>query len=134
MEKTKLGLPVCLAIAAVYLLVYFGGYTPALLVLGFVLLKEENQTLKISAITAVAVALAYSLINMLIGFIPNLLELVTSFIRVFDAYYYLDMPSAFINFLYNVLSVGRTVVFVALAVMAAMDKPILPGFIKKYLD
>ena len=134
MEKTRLGLPVGITIAAVYLLVHFGGYTPALLLLGFVLLYEENKALKISAVTAVALALACSLINALIGLIPNLMELLSSFIRIFDEYYYQDMSSQVTNFLYNLLSLGKTVVFVLLAIFAALGKPVQLGFIKKYFE
>ena len=134
MEKTKLGLPVGITIAAMYLTVLFGGYIPALLLLCYAFLYENNKLLKISAVTALGLALACSLVNTLIGLIPNTLEMLTSFIRIFDAYYYMEMSGKITNFLYDALNLAKTVLFILLTVFATMDKPVQLGFIKKYFD
>ena len=134
MDKTKLGLPVGVCVAATYLIVFFGGWIPALLLLGFILLYEENTTLKISVVTAVALALACALANALIGLIPEFVELIRSLIHCFDPRFYLEMPTRVTNFLYSAVSLAKTVVFVLLAWFAAMDKPKQPAFIKKYFD
>mgnify|MGYP006974627764 CR=1 FL=1 len=43
MEKTKLGISVSLMAAAVYLLGLLSGYTVTILLVGYILLKEEDM-------------------------------------------------------------------------------------------
>lgn len=52
--KTKLGISVGLLGTMVYFAALFGGYTPVILLAGYVLLFEENEWLKKAAIKAVA--------------------------------------------------------------------------------
>ena len=46
MEKSKLGIPVTLLAAAAALLGLYGGYVAVIVLVGYVLLVEENEWLK----------------------------------------------------------------------------------------
>ena len=54
MEKTKLGLSVAIMSALVFLVAAFGGYTPLLLVAGYILIAEENARVEEARRTAAA--------------------------------------------------------------------------------
>ena len=46
MQKTKLGITIAMFAAAIYVVALVGGYVPAILLGGYVLLREENEWLK----------------------------------------------------------------------------------------
>ena len=135
MEKTKLGLSVSLVGAIIFLAALFGGYTPLLLVAGYVLIVEESTQLKKTAVTACLLAIAFSLLSFLIGLIPELLSVLISLLQIFGVY---DLHFSFINnvtnFLYTALSVIKEVTFVFLAGLAALGKPFIPAFVSKIID
>ena len=60
MEKTKLGISVSLMAAAVYLLGLLSGYTVTILLVGYILLKEEDMWLKKQSVGALALMRGYS--------------------------------------------------------------------------
>ena len=135
MEKTKLGLSISLVSAIVFLVALFGGYTPLLLITGYVLIVEESAQLKKTTVTTLMLAIAFSLLSFLIGLIPELLSVLVSLLQIFGIY---DLHFTFINnvtnFLYAVLSVVKEVAFVFLAGMAFLGKPFIPPFISKLFD
>lgn len=134
MEKTKLGLSVKICNVLVFLLFLFGGYTVGLLAVGYVLLCEKDQSLRVSAVTALLVSLAYSLIHMLIGLLPDVENTFVSMLNIFRVYPNVLILSRIANFLYSILSLLRTAVFVVLAIMAVLDKPVQLAPVKKLLD
>lgn len=134
MEKTKLGLSVKICNALVFLLFLFGGYTVGLLALGYVLLFEKDQSLRVSAVTALLAAVAYSLIQMLISLLPNVVEIFVSMLNIFQVYVNANFLHNIYNFLSNILSLLKTVVFVILAFLAILDKPVQLTSVKKLLD
>ena len=91
MEKTKLGVSAGFLCAAAYLLFLFGGYTPALLLVGYILICENDETLRISALTATILALAFSLLNLLIGLLPDILNIFESMLDIFNVYLNLNL-------------------------------------------
>ena len=54
MQKTKIGMTVGLLGAAIYFIGLFSGYLTVVLLIGYVLLFEENEWLRKSAVKAVA--------------------------------------------------------------------------------
>lgn len=131
MEKTKIGVSVAIASAAVYLLVLFGGYTAALLLLGYIFLCEQSKDLKVSVLTAVAVALAYSVGNTLLNLPTNLVAILDNFLSLFKIYVSMNDIYNFFNLLTNIWSLIKTVALVLLSVFAFIGKPVQLGFIKK---
>lgn len=134
MEKTKLGLSVAVMGAIVYLTALFGGYTPLLLVAGYILIVEESTQLKKTAITAFLLMLVFSAVNFVIGLLPDILDMFYSFLQIFKVYVHLNVIDSIANFLYSAVSLLREIVLIGLAVLALMKKPVNIPFINKLFD
>lgn len=134
MEKTKLGLSVKICNVLVFLLFLFGGYTVGLLAFGYVMLCEKDQSLRVSAVTALLAAVAYSLLHMLIGLLPDVENVFVSMLNIFQVHANVLLLNRIATFLYGVLSLLKTVVFVILAFLAILDKPVQLASVKKLLD
>ena len=135
MEKTKLGIPVTLMAAVVCLLSYYGGYIIAGILVGYILLKEENEWLKKLAAKAIVVLLSFSVASTLINLIPTALNVIYSFIRIFNVDFYLYFIDQVFNFLSTVLSVLKMVVFLLMGYNALSCKdlkiPVLDDLLEK---
>ena len=135
MEKTKLGLSVTIMGALVYLVALFGGYTPLLLIAGYILIAEESIRLKKSAVTAILLAIAFSVLSFVIGLIPETLSILISFLEIFGVHdLYIPFINNVTNFLYATLSVLKEVAFVFMAGMALLGKLFAPPFVAKFFD
>lgn len=134
MEKTKLGLSVRVAGALTYLLFLFGGYTPGLLAAGYILLCEDDAGLKKNAVTAVLTAIALSTLNMLVGLVPDVIDVFRTLASIFGGYINSGVIGGIASFLYAVLSLAKTVVFVGLAAMSLLGKPVKVAAVDKLLD
>lgn len=134
MEKSKLGLSVAVMGAIVYLTALFGGYTPLLLVAGYILIVEESTQLKKTAITAFLLMLVFSAVNFVIGLLPDILDMFYSFLQIFKVYVHLNVIDSIANFLYSAVSLLREIVLIGLAVLALMKKPVNIPFINKLFD
>ena len=116
MEKTKLGITIGLAAAGIYALTLVGGYIPAVLLLGYVLIREENAWLRWSAVRALALALFFSLINVFIDFVPDIANFVVTLINVFKTDP-ISLPSRFnrcMNVVDYIISFWRTITYLIL--------------------
>lgn len=138
MEKTKLGISVALMAAVVTLLGFYGGYIIGVIAIAYVLLQEENEDLKKHALRVLALMLGFSLCSTLINLIPNVLNLFYSFMELFNVHIYSSVISSCFNFLGNVLSLLKTVVFLLLTYGALAKKeiklPLVDKLINKVLD
>lgn len=133
MEKTKLGLSVGVVGAAAFLLYQFGGYTPALLLVGYVLLCESDTGLKKSVLSATVIALGYSLVNYVIYLFPNVTGLLTSFLNIFGVHPELYIIDRIFNFLGTVVAFLKGLLMVFLAGMSLLNKPVELPFLKKLI-
>lgn len=133
MEKTKIGLSAGIVGAIVFLLFLFGGYTVGLLAFGYVMLCEKDESLRLSAVTAVLVALAASVITLVISLIPNLMGILNSLLSAFDADIDLSVLYNLESFLNGLVSLARAVALVGLAGMSALGKPLQLAAAKKLL-
>lgn len=134
MEKTKLGLSVGIVGAATYLLYQFGGYTPALLLVGYILLCETDAGLKRTALTATVIALGYSLLNYVVYLLPNMTGLLTSFLNIFGVYPELYIIDRIFNFLGSVAGFLKGLLMVFLAGASLLSKPVELPFLKKLIS
>ena len=75
MEKTKLGMSVGLMGATVFLIALVGGYTPLLLIGGYIFFKEDNLWLKKNVVKAFVISLVCSIAYYALGLIPDVLGL-----------------------------------------------------------
>jgi len=91
MQKTKLGISVGLLGAAVYLSGMLS--IVALVILaGYILLMEENEWLRKAAIKAVAIVLAFTVLNGCLGLINDVLGIINSIIGWFGSMFTLRIP------------------------------------------
>jgi hypothetical protein len=136
MEKSKLGISLCLMGALVFLSGYLG-ITALVLVGGYVLLKEEDQKLKKSVAYAVVMYLAFLAASMVISLIGNVFDILN-----FKSWMYsVDVISAIYSFIRAVLStlssildVAEKVAFGLFAACALIGKDIKIAFLDKFVE
>ena len=124
MERTKLGLTIPVAGALAFLLFLFGGYVAGILFAGYILLREEDQQLRRNAVLSIFAAVTCSLFGAVIGFLPDVLNVFESFRGLLSIDVHISFVDSFANFLYYILNVAKTVLFIGLAVLAWKNKPI----------
>jgi hypothetical protein len=97
MQKTRLGISVGMLGAAIYLTGLFSGYLAALLLTGYVLLFEENEWLKKSAVKAVALMMLFSFITVLINLIPNAMSCIDHIASMFGGSFHVGFISGLVS-------------------------------------
>ena len=136
MEKTKLGISVGLLGA----LVFFAGYsglTVIALVGGYVLLKEENSTLKKYVVYAAALLIAFLAASMCISAIETVFDFLnfnswmTSVDGLSTVY---RVIMALFETLTDILYIAEILVFGFLALMALVGKEIKIAFLDKLVE
>ena len=137
MEKTKLGISVGIAAAAIYFVAYFGGYVPAMLMAGYVLIAEENQWLKRSAVKAVATLACFSALFAVIGLLPDALSWIGSLVDLFNGSFSYSVVSKILSVITEALDIAKTVIFLMLGVkaltQATIKVPFVDNFLNKYM-
>lgn len=118
MEKTKLGVSVGLLGAALYFAALFGGYTTVALVAGYVLLREENGWLKKTAVKAVVLLAAFSVLTYAIGLIPDLIDWIISFISLLNLNISLIVINRIVSLLTSAIYIVKTAAFLILGLKA----------------
>ena len=84
--KSKLGIDIGFFACICFLVAQFGGLTPLALLVGYVLIREENEFLRMSALKALMIVLCVSVLNWLIGVLPDIVfELLDRLSRLFGA-------------------------------------------------
>lgn len=134
MEKTKLGVSVGMLGAAVFFSALFGGYIPALIVAGYILLCEENAWLKKAAVKSVALLMAFSVAIYLIDLIPDVLGWLTSFLSVIGLNISLSFIYSIVNLLTSALSIVKTVAFLLLGLKALKQETIAISSLDDLVD
>ena len=141
MQKTKLGVSVGVLCAILFFAACFGGWLPALLIAGYILLNEENPWLKKTTIKAF-------LLMILFIIVPAVLNLIPGFFNILDSIWYifekpLDVKFFFtieriINALNTIIYYAERVLFLVLGVLALKQSTIkLPGIdnlLNKFID
>lgn len=136
MEKTKLGISVGLLGA----LVFVSGYTSLTvlaLVGGYVLLKEENSTLKKYVVYAAALLIAFLAASMCISAIETVFDFLnfnswmTSVDGLSTVY---RVIMALFETLTDILYIAEILVFGFLALMALAGKEIKIAFLDKFVE
>lgn len=135
--KTKLGISVGLAGAALYFSGLYSGYILTGLLVGYVLLFEDNGWLRKAAVKAFAIMVCFSLLSTVIYLLPNIVSLIDSVMRVFGSY--LDFPlfSNLAAVISNVVDLIKKLLFIVLGVKALnqgnIAVPVVDKLIEKYM-
>lgn len=137
MEKTKLGISVELLGVIVFAAALFGGYFPLLLAAGYILLREENEWLRKSAVQAVTTSIVFSFLIYTVGLIPDALDWFRSLINIFGTSFYFSVVNGIINAVTSALSIIREVLFLLMILKAfkqeSIQVPVVDKIIEKYM-
>lgn len=134
MEKTKLGVSVGLVGAAAFFCALFGGYTPALLVAGYVLLFEENTWLKKTCVKAIALMMAISVLVTGIGLIPDLFRWISDLLGLIHLNISFSMIYSIVNLLTDAIYIVKVLFFLMLGLKALKQENFTISFIDNLVD
>ena len=118
MQKTKLGLSIGMLSTLIYLVALFGEYTPLLLLVGYVLLFEQNDWLKRVCFKAVAILVAFSIATALVDLVPDVIGIIADLVSIFDERFSYSAVSSIVSALKSALSVVKTILLLMLALKA----------------
>ena len=134
MEKSKLGISVALFSALTFLSGYFG-ITVLVLVAGYILLREDNASLKKNAVGTVVLYLAFAALSLCVGLLDNVFDLFNFGGWMYGSFAY-TATNGFISTLATLVDIAEKVVFGLLALFALLGKdvkiPVIGKFIEKH--
>lgn len=137
MQKTKLGITVGMLGATVYLAGLFGGYLVAIVLAGYILLYEENEWLKKSAVKAITLMICFSFFSISINVISNGITCIHNIVAIFDGSFSIDLLSKFIVALNSIIDLFEKILFLDLGLKAlnqgTISVPIVDKLISKYM-
>ncbi len=134
MQKTKLGITIGMLSAVVYFTALVGGYTPLFLVVGYILLFEQNDWLSRVCYKAVALTIAFSGAIMIINLVPQAFGCLSNFLGIFNGYLPYGVISSIASFITSVISLVETVLFLLLAVKAIKLQDVKVKKIDEFVD
>lgn len=132
MEKTKLGISVCLLGMLVFLTGY-AGITAVLLVAGYILLREENATVRKYAVYTIVFYLAFLLISICIGLLDNLIGIINFRSWMYGSTFY-SVFISIISTLNGIVEIARKLVFGLFALCALFGRTIKIGALDKFIE
>lgn len=137
MQKTKLGISVGLLGAAIYFMGLFSGYLVAVLLAGYVLLCENNEWLKKSAVKAVSVMAFFSFLITVVNLIPNAISVIDYIVSMFGGVFYIAFLSNLVSAVVAGLNIIEKLVLLGLGVKAlnqgTIAVPVVDNLINKYM-
>lgn len=137
MQKTKLGISVGLLGAAIYFTGLFSGYLVAVILAGYVLLCEDNEWLRKSAVKAVALMVFFSLLTILVNLIPDIIGCLDNLFGMFGGKFSINVLTCIVNMVVSALDIIKKILFVGLGIKA-LDQgtiafPVVDRLINKYM-
>ena len=137
MQKTKIGVSVGLLGAAIYFMGLFSGYLTVVLLIGYVLLFEENEWLRKSAVKAVALMVVFSLAAAVMNLIPNVIGVLDNLASIFGGSFHIAFLSSLVYAVTEALDILEKLLFMGLGVRAltqgTIAVPAVDGLINKYM-
>lgn len=136
-SKTRFGIGVGFVGAGIFFMGLFGGYVAALLLVGYVLLFEGDPWLRRSAVKAVTLMVVFSLTRLIIGFIPDLVNMLYDIVAIFKGAIDLGAISHFSSLILDIIDMAQNILFLILGFKALGQKtvviPPIEGLISKYM-
>ncbi len=134
MQKTKLGLTIGMLSAVVYFTALFGGLIPLFLLVGYILLFEQNDWLRMVSFKAVALTIAFSVISAVIGLIPSALGCISNFLSIFEVYFNYSPVSSLISVINGIINIVKIIIFLMLAFKAMKLQDIKISLVDKFIE
>lgn len=138
MQKTKLGVSAGVLGSAVFFLGLFNGSLIAVILAGYILIREENVWLRKSAVKAVALLILFALLSAVLGLIPDVISFINSILSIFGGSFYISVVSNIIYMLRNGLELIRTLLFLLLGLKAlnqgTVKVPVIDSLVDKCME
>lgn len=142
MKSAKLGISVGLIGAVIYfsgiLSGSLSGYLLTILLVGYVLLCEENLWLKKSALKAISIMITCSVLIAVLNIVPSIFGIVSNVISIFGASVQFTIITGIFGIITGVISLAEKVLLIVLGVKAfnqgTVKIPFIDDFVNKYID
>lgn len=132
--KTKLGVPVPFLGMAVFFIALVGGWVPTVLLTGYILLFETDNWLKASAAKAIVIVVFFALLNVFIGFIPNIITLIDNVAVLFNQRVTVEILTEIVALINTILGITQRVILIVLGILALRKKTIAIKAIDRIFD
>lgn len=134
MQKTRLGITAGLFGAAIYFTGLFSGYIVLILMVGYVLLFEENGWLRRSAVKAVVLMMMISLLTMFINLVPNIISFMNEFVGIFGGHFSVSFLSKLASAIVSFIGITEKILFMILGIKALSQETVVISFVDKFID
>lgn len=134
MQKSKLGISVNLLGAIACFAALFSGYMVTALIMGYVLLMEQNEWLKKTVVKAMLVLIVFSAANAIIGLIPDAISLISSILGIFGGYFSLSFLTSLVSACREALSIVQKLLLLLMGYKALNMGVVKIGFIDRVVD
>ena len=138
MQKTRLGIGVGLFGAALYLMAFLNGSVVAILLAGYVLLFEQNEWLRKTAVKAVSLMVVFGLLISVVGFMTDFTGLAVDFVGMFGLNLSIPFVNSFVALIDDLIRLFEKVLFILLGLTAlgqsSLPIPVVDDLIRKYMN
>lgn len=135
--KSKLGVSVGLIGAMAYFSGLFSGYIPLLVIIGYVLIYEDNEWLRYSVIKALLICVVFSLSTYAVSFLQSIIGTMDSAFQIFGKSFDLMIVSSMLNFIQNLISTIKIIVLLSVGWKALHQRnwnlKVIDQFVRKHL-
>lgn len=136
--KSKLGVSVGLVGAALYFAGLFNGMLLLLVLIGYVLLVEDNEWLRRTAVKSGVIYVMFALMLAVIGLIPGVIGLIGDFFGIFGGSFSIPFITSIIIFVESGIELIKAVFFILLGIKALNQGtiviPFVDNFVNKYIQ
>lgn len=118
MEKTKLGISVNLLAALTYLSVLISGNLTAVLLIGYILLMEQDSWLRKSAVKAIVLSFGIGAVIATLNLLPDFLFWLNTLLNVFTGNLNYGVLSSIVAVFTRALDIIKTILLILLGLKA----------------
>ena len=134
MKKSNLGVSVGFIGALAYLAAFVNSFVGLLLIVGYVLLREENIWLRKNVLKAMVLYIGFLLLGIAVRLIPNFFSLLNTFLSIFRFNFISAVLTGIFGTLMKLLSYCAKLLYLALGVMALTQRTIAFAPLDKFID
>ena len=133
MSKTKLGISVGFLAAGIYASGLLSAVVTVMLA-GYVLLREEDEWLRKSAVKAVAIILVFGIFSSGIGIVQDLFRILDALVGTVFSFLHIGVPFSLDQVLNYLLDIMKTILLISCSFQALNQGPVRIGFRDKLTD
>ena len=134
MKKSHLGISVGFLAAMVYLAAYLHNYILMALLVGYILLKEENLWLRKAAVTAVCLSVGVLLVTVALNVIPYALSAISALLAIFKVSFHASTVSSIFSFLLLLVGYAEKLLYLFLGVLALSQRSLILPAVDKFVE